>query len=1146
MRRLASFMFLVPLLASIPLTGQETSAGITGRVTDATASAIVGASVKAKDLDRGTDWPTSTNEDGIYAFPRIPNGRYSLTVEAKGFKTYVNPELALEVNQRGRIDVTLQIGAMTESIEVTGQAALLQTDTTQVGATVDSSQIDHTPLISRNPVALALLSSGVTNPDPASFNSGQRSAGGGRPYVNGNREESNNFMLDGLDNNFTSDNLVSYQPNPDAIEEFRLITSNASAEFGSFQGGIINVIMKSGTNRYHGDVFEYFRNDKLNSNSWANNWSGPAPGVPVARAALRWNQFGGTLGGPIFKDKLFFFIDEQSLRQDTPPSSSSTTVMPTAWRTGDFSSLLDPNQTGGKVIQLYNPYSVPQNTVCSASNLGPCARAPFPNNVIPQSLLSPAAVKLMASPFYPQPSVNRFTNFNYYYSSFSHLYSDQGDMKLDWRPNEKDYFTVRISKGRQDAPSLNTMPIYYGSFNTSPFQNGVINWTRTISPRMVNEFRFGVNNVMLDNGGADEGLGNLAQSVGINNAGTGLLELGGALGNSGTAFSYIGALGSSNIGVSQLFANTTWQYTDNLTITRGRHMMKMGFQLLREWINVFYSGNNGRSGFLNFSGQFTAANAYAPSGTQIGEADLMLGMPNDYGRGLQSGTWGQRSNVWGIYFQDDWRATNNLTLNLGLRWEYHSPWGEVENRQANFDEWSGTLELAAPLTSGLVAAPGPSPIIYGNAGLYQPYKKDFQPRVGFAYTPGFLNKKIVFRGAYTISSYLEGTGTNLRTPLNPPFEQEFETRYNIAGQYLQPGSTLDQGLYGLNPKNPYAGATIRLWDPLDRPADVQQWNFSMDMQVPAQNVLTVGYVGQHGDHLMVAMPFLQNIVTNGVVTQGPYLSGNPTLRSEISQISGTASIGKQGYQSLQATLRRRFAQGLEYQVAFTYSHGMSDSIGYYGQGGQAGSQSAYWQYLYCQACEMGPTYFDAKFMFVPSFTYALPFGRNRHFGSAWGRPVDALIGGWQLGGVWTAHTGFPLTIKYASDTSGTGQRSYRVNVVGTPDDPHQIGPGEQYLGNQPGANGAVGAYIAPAHGTYGNIGTGTERGPGMDRVDFSLSKQFHMTERRFFELRGEAFNLFNTPIFLSPASQTITSALFGQIRSAEGSRQMQIVGKFYF
>lgn len=1102
---------------------QEVSAGITGRVSDPSGSSIVGAKVTAKDLDRQTEWPTTTNVDGIYAFPRIPNGRYELKVEATGFKTYINPEFVLEVNQRGRVDVTLQVGAITESVEVTGAAPLLQTDTTQVGSTIDTSQIDHTPLISRNPVALSLLTAGVTNPDPSSFNSGQRAAGGGRPYVNGNREEANNFLLDGVDNNFTSDDLVSYQPNPDAIEEFKLITNNASAEFGNFQGGVIDVIIKSGTNQLHGDAFEYFRNDKLNANNWSNNWNA------VARPAQRWNQFGGTLGGRIVKDRLFFFLDEQSLRSDTPPSVSAATLMPTAWRTGDFSALLDATQTGGKVIQLYNPFSLDTTTGL---------RAPFPNNQIPQSLLDPAAAKLVSSSFYPQPQYSRFTTSNYYYQSFSHLYSDQGDIKTDWRPNDKDYLSVRISKARQDAPSLNTMPIFYGSFNTSPFENAVFNWTRTISPRMVNEVRVGVNFVTLNNGGQDEGLGNLAQQVGISNAGTGLLALGQGLGNGGS-FNWITGLGSANIGTQQDFANTTFHYADNLTLIRGRHMMKMGAQLLRERIDVFYSGNNGRSGFINFDGQFTAQNALSPSGTQIGEADFMLGLTDDYGRGLQSGTWGQRSNVWGAYFQDDWRATNSLTLNLGLRWEYHSPWVEVDNRQANFGQISGQLELAAPLPSGLATPPGPAPLVESSTpGLYNSYKKDFQPRIGFAYTPDMLRKKLVLRGAYTISSYLEGTGTNLRTPLNPPFEQEFETRYNIAGQYTLPGSTLDQGLFGLNPKNPYSGATIRLWDPNVRPAEVQQWNLSTDLEVPFDNVLTVGYVGQHGTHLMVAMPYLQNIVTNGVVSEGPYLSGNPTLRSEISQISGTASIARQGYNALQATLRRRFALGLEYQVAFTYSHGMSDSIGYYGQGGQAGSQSAYWQYLYCQSCEMGPTYFDAKFMFVPSFTYQLPFGRNRKFGANWSRPVDSIIGGWQLGGVYTAHTGFPLTIKYNQDTSGTGQRSYRVDVDGTPHDPHQVGPGNEWLDITP--------YYAPPKGTYGDIGVGTARGPGMSRFDLSLSKQFHITEGRYFELRGEAFNLFNTPIFLSPSSQTITSTLFGQIRSSESPRNMQVVAKFYF
>ena len=274
--------------AAVVLHAQEVSAGITGRVTDASGGSIVGAKVAAKDLDRGTDWPTTTNDDGIYVFPRVPPGRYEVRIGAPGFKEYVNPDVTLEVNQRARLDVRMEVGAITEKVEVTSAAPLLQTDTTQVGLVFSTKTIEDMPLISRNPVALTLLTAGVTTPDPNSFNSGLRSAGGGRPYVNGNREESNNFLLDGVDNNFTSDNLVSYQPNPDALEEFKLITNNASAEFGNFQGGVVNMVIKSGTNQFHGDVFEFFRNDVLNANNWGRNWQA-LPKLP-----LRWNQFGAT------------------------------------------------------------------------------------------------------------------------------------------------------------------------------------------------------------------------------------------------------------------------------------------------------------------------------------------------------------------------------------------------------------------------------------------------------------------------------------------------------------------------------------------------------------------------------------------------------------------------------------------------------------------------------------------------------------------------------------------------------------------------------------------------------------------------------------------------------------------------------------
>jgi hypothetical protein len=323
-----------------------------------------------------------------------------------------------------------------------------------------------------------------------------------------------------------------------------------------------------------------------------------------------------------------------------------------------------------------------------------------------------------------------------------------------------------------------------------------------------------------------------------------------------------------------------------------------------------------------------------------------------------------------------------------------------------------------------------------------------------------------------------------------------------------------------------------------RPSEVQQWNLSTEYQLPGNNVLTVGYVGQHGTHLMVPMPYLQKQIVNGAVVAGPYLSGNPDLKKEISQISGTASIGNQKYNALQATLRKRFSSGLEYQVAYTWAHGESDAIGYYGQGGQAGSQSAYWQNLYDQKAEWGPTYFDVRHNVTASFVYELPFGQKRKFGADWNRAVDSVLGGWQLGGIVTAQTGFPLTIKMSGDPSGTGARSFRANVIGTPNDPHNIGPGELYLDPS--------AYAAPAAFTFGNAGVGIVEGPGSARFDLSLSKSFPITEHKRLELRGETFNLTNTPTFQSPASQTITSPLFGQIRSSQGERNLQVVAKFFF
>lgn len=1105
MLRKVLLWLMCALACTLPAFSQEVSAGITGKVTDPSSAAIVGATVTAKDQDRGTEWPTKTNEDGIYAFPRIPIGRYELKVEANGFKTSTQPGITLEVNQRARIDVTMQVGSVSESVTVTAEGAILQTETTQVGSVISSQTIVNAPLITRNPISLTLLAPGVTTADPNSFNSGVRTAGGGRPYVNGNRKESNNFLLDGVDNNQISDNLSSYQPNLDAVAEFKMITNNASAEFGNFQGGIVNVVIKSGTNEMHGNLFEFFRNDKLNANNWGRNWNGNP------RTPLRWNQFGGTLGGPIVKDKLFYFIDYQGLRKANPAIPTSITVLPTEWRNGDFSRLLnlsaqDKADLGLTApVQLYNPYSTD-----AQGN-----RAPFPNNQIPRSMISPVATALFSNTsLYPAP-LNSRARYNQLNSNPNYVKSDQGDFKLDWKIGPKDDFSGRYSNGRQDQPSVNSFKLFYNSFNIAPFQNGVVNWTRTISPTVVNEARVGVNNIMLNNGGEDNGIGDVAQQLGIKNAGAGLLSLQG--------FAWSNNLGSANIGTQQLFANTTYHYADNLTIIRGRHMMKMGGQILRQQMNTFFAGNNGRTGFINFAGQFTQGpNSANPTSKAIGEADFLLGLPNDLGRGLSTGTWGHRKTIYGVYFQDDWRVTDNLTLNLGLRWEYHTPLVEVKDRQSNFDEFTGQLMLAGQ---------------NGNSrSLYNPYKKDFQPRVGFAWTPDGLGKKMVVRGAYTISSFMEGTGTNLRLPLNPPFNSEFETRYD-PGLYNLPATTLGDGLSGLNPKDPYTGANIRLWDPNIRPANTQQWNFTTEFQLPKGNVLTLGYVGQHGTHLVVPMPYFQKQLVNGQILPSPYLAGNPTLVSKITQISGTESAGNQKYNALQAEVKHRYASGIEYSLAYTWSHGMSDAIGYYGEGGQAGSQSAYMQNLYNRAAEWGPTYFDAQHMFTGSFYYELPFGKGKMFGTGWNSAVNTILGGWQAGGILTLHTGFPLTVS-ANDVSGTLSRGYRANVVGTPNNSQVVGAGGHWLD--------ASAYAQPSQFTFGNAGNGVTRGPGLTRFDFSLGKKFPITERKYIEFRAESFNLTNTPTFNAPGSRNINSPTFGEITTSQGERNLQMALKFYF
>jgi hypothetical protein len=1088
-------LLLIAILISPPLAAQEVSAGITGAITDPSGAAVPGAGVTARDMDRGTTWKTTTNAEGVYAFPRIPAGKYELKFEASGFRTASRRDIVLELNARIRLDLAMELGAVTETVEVAGSAIMLQTESTQVGNVMTAGTNVNLPLNGRNFVQLTLLSAGATTVNPAGFTSGMRTNAGGRPYVNGNREEANNFLLDGIDNNNANSNMVTYQPNVDAIQEFKMITNNASAEFGNFQGGIINITIKSGTNQFHGSLFEFLRNDHLNANAWARNWRGDR------KAAIRHNVYGGTIGGPVIRDKLFFFADYQGVRRANPGAPAGYTVIPTEFRGGDLSRLLSERAT-----QLYDPL-----TTTPAAD-----RQPFANNRIPASRIDAPARNLFNMPdIYPVP-MNGDLRFNSLNKNSTYVTTDQGDLKIDAKLTNRDDFSARWSISRLDNPGRNTVPAALGTFFASPFDAGVLNWTRTISPSLVNEFRFGVNRSVFGDGGDDAGVGNLGEKLGIpgaNDRGPGLIALNfvGGLSNS---------IGNQNVGGLRYNVNNTFHYADNLTFIRGRHMMKTGAQLLRQQANVFYAGNNGRIGFMRFTGQYTAGpNANRTVSKGLAEADFILGYPTSLGRGIASGLWGQRKNVIGAYFQDDWRVTNELTLNLGIRWEYNSPFIEVADRQSNFEFYTGKFLQAGK--DGVERT------------LYSRYLRAWQPRLGFAWTPAFLGGKTVLRGAYTISSYLEGMGVGERLTLNPPYATEYTAIYD-GNIYV--GSTLSQGFTVLQPTDLFTGASIKMWDPQFRPSDVQQWSFILERQLPMDTLVTIGYVGQHGTHLCGRPYYGQKVLLpDGKTANSIFISGNPDLL-RAGNVRGTSADYNQRYDSLQATVRKRFSQGLEYQAAYTWSKGMSDSIGFYGEAGQAAAQNAHSQNVYDRKSEWGPTYFDATHIFTFHGAYDVPFGRGMAFGSDWHPVLNAVAGNWRISGMLTLRSGFPLTIT-ALDRSGTVSGGPRADRAGDGEGTRKAGPGASWFDKS--------AFRQPVAGTFGNSGVGVVRGPGLRNLDVSLQKSFPVAESKRLEFRAEFFNFTNTPIFNAP-DRAVNSATFGEISAAQGERNIQLALKFYF
>jgi hypothetical protein len=1076
-RSLAAMMLLLGLAiaALAPAAHAQTgAASITGLVADASGGATPGVTVTATNQATGVAYTAISNSAGSYTITSVPVGTYVIKAELVGFKTSATRPVAVEAKQIARLDFTLEIGQLEDKIEVTAAAPVLQTESATVGEVISGETVQSLPLNGRNPGQLALLVPGTVTVNPRGFTS-IGNVNLNRPFVNGHREQTNNYLVDGLDVNETIDNRIAYQPSPDALAEISVETNNYGADMGNVGGAIISNVLKSGANQLRGNVFEFYRNSDFDANTWEFNRSG-AP-----RQERKQHIFGATLGGPIVKNKAFFFINYQGSRQDAPGFTTAS-VAPAAWRTGDLSSITTPI-------------------------LDPVTRLQFPGNQIPANRISPIARAILNDTAnYPLPNrtVPGGVSGNFVGETLFAVRAHQGDARLDWNASPDDKLFARFSFATyQDERSVQPFPLFLATRNDQPFRNVALNWNRVFGPTLINEVLVGYSKTTVISETLDwAGIGDANATYGIAGgqpiAGLSSIGWGGGL----TA---PGAIAPDSDTLAK-----TYQLNEKVTWLKGRHSLKFGGQFLRYDQRRFYAGNNGLLGFINYSGAFTG-NAFA---------DFLLDQVGSKGRGSQAEPWTHLQNRLSLFVQDDFKATRDLTLNLGLRWAYTSPLVEKDNRQSNFDLVTGLQTFAK---DGSIE----------DRALYAPYYKGFEPRLGFAWRK---SDKLVFRGAYGITQYMEGTGANLRLPLNPPLFFESAVNYDRTTG----AGRLGTGFAELVPQNRPSG-NVRAFDPNLRPQFTHQWNVFTEYLLTDTMSAQVGYVGHRANHLVA--PVEGNQALPGVgdpATWAPKPTRRPLFAAQplVTTIATTASRARSEYNSLQASIRQRSWHGLEFLASYTLGSAKTNNRGYYGGGAVVASEGAYWQNTYDSEAEFGPAFHDVKHNFVFSSNVDLPFGKGRKWGGEWSGVTNALLGGWKVGTIFQARSGIPITVIDGRARSLQGERGFeRPNCVGDPV------PSDQSIDKWLD----ITAFSAAALGTFGDCGVGIARAPGYVNVDLALTKRINAGGERYLEFRVETFNLTNTPSFGPPARDLSIPNTFGRITTTVSSpRVIELVAKFYF
>jgi hypothetical protein len=1112
LKRLSGIVIAMAALffCATALHAQTVTGTITGIVTDSSGAIISGAAVTAHNLDTGVNSPTTTNSSGLYRIQFLPIGRYQVTVEATGFGKETVPPFSLEILQTATFNVQLKVGTTAETVEVSAAAPILNTNDATLSATFTANTIQNFPLNGLDFSALTLYVPGSVSTVGTSGTTGiERSLlYTDSVNLNGNRAQANNYTLDGIDLNETFNNLIAYSPAPESLQEIKVLTANSPADYGNVNGAGVVSILKSGTNTFHGSAYGYVQDHRLNANSWTNNHASPA--IPIN--SFSQSQFGGTFGGPIKRDKLFFFVDYLGSRFHSGGISQAS-VFTQAMRNGDFSALL----TGSNPIQLYDPLN---------------GFAPYVGNKgVP--IVNPVAKYLFAHPdLYPLPNAtpsDGIVNNNLQGPQRTFKANNQGDIKIEYTPNAVDKFSAFYSKSTAYDGASSVLAISFPNGSIFPSQLGGLTWVHIFSPTIVNSARIGFTRVNWSQGLPVDGTGQFGTNgdsiVGItfpNQAYQGFTSQG---------INGLSSVGNSAQNNGSLTDNT-FSYIENLTVQHGKSTFSIGVQALRYQNNYPTSNNNGFLGSLNYSGAFTSNPSLSNAGG-YGGADFLLDRVSGASATLASVNVGQRQWRASGFFNADYKATPRLTLNAGLRYEYDQPWIESNNKTGNIDVATGQVIYAGSIPAGAPVGSG----LCSNRGCYDANYRQIIPRLGFAYQ---ATDRFVIRGGYGATSFFEGNSSNQRLTSITPFIQAV----NVTVVTPAPGKpgvprTAEQGFSG---GTVAAGGTFNVYPQHIQPAYVQEFNLTTELAVTHSMSLQVGYVGELGQHIEDYGNVNQYLV-NGDPTSAPYYNNkfiginaiDPSVSIGSNSLLITESRATSNYQALQTVLRQRTTHGLEFTVNYTYGKALTNSAGNFPvntSGANNFGQGAFQNY-YDSAADWGPAAYDVHHNLSGTGVYALPVGHGKQYLSGVNRFVDEAIGGWKVATAAVVYSGFPETINGPGNNSNSfgnaRPNQYRAlkivnrsidNWYGT--DPSAIPC------TTPGVDNGQCAFGAPAPNTFGDARNGNTRGPRYLNVDMSAFKDFATFREQTLGFRFDAFNAFNIVSFGNPDTG-ITDSNFGNI-----------------